>query len=483
MLNSGTSLLTLSAAVALLAPISAAETVLGAYIFSRHGDRTSKSTPPTVLTDLGYRQVYLSGKYYRDRYISSSSSSQVLGISSDIIAPGEITASAPQDEVLQKSALAFFQGLYPPAGKEAKATLRNGTVIETPMNGYQLIAIEQVKSGSNSENVAWLQSASSCQNAKLSSNNYFVSDEYRELLKSTDGFYKSLTPMLNRTFAADKINYKNAYTIFDLLNVASIHNASDSFPSSELLTDETYSQLLSLANTHEFNLAYNASDFIRAVSGSLLAGEVLNSFMDTVKSHKTKPKVNVQFGAYASFLSFFGLTKLPAVNNDFNGVPDYASTMAFELVTNSTATTDSFPAESDISVRFLFHNGTTIPGSSNTEPAVYPLFGQEKTLLPWSDFVSHMKEIALTSQDDWCNACGSASEGCPGAPINGPSDPSTSAKDDNGISKPVAGVVGALVTLAVVLGVQAIVLFAGGFTLARKHKSIDNVGEMSKGLA
>ncbi|KAF3479633.1 uncharacterized protein GIQ15_06609 [Arthroderma uncinatum] len=413
MLNSGTSLLTLSAAVTLLAPVSAAETVLGAYIFSRHGDRTSKSTPPTVLTDLGYSQVYSSGSYYRNRYISSSSSSQVLGISPDIIAPGEVTVSAPQDEVLQKSALAFFQGLYPPAGKEAKTTLRNGTVVQAPMDGYQLIAIDQVQSGSNSENVAWLQSASSCQNAKLSSNNYFLSNEYKELLKSTDSFYKSLTPMLDRTFASDKINYKNAYTIFDLLNVASIHNSSDSFPSSELLTDATYSRLQSLANVHEFSLAYNASDSIRAVSGSLLAGEVLNSFMDTIKSHKTKPKVNVQFGAYASFMAFFGLAKLPAANNNFNGIPDYASTMAFELVTNATTSSDSFPAESDISVRFLFHNGTTIPGSADTEPAVYPLFGQEKTLLPWSEFVSHMKEIAITSQDEWCKACGSASKDAP----------------------------------------------------------------------
>ncbi|KAM5458540.1 putative acid phosphatase [Microsporum audouinii] len=478
MLNSGASLLT----VTLLAQAAAAETVLGAYIFSRHGDRTSKSTPPTVLTDLGYSQVYSSGKYYRNRYISSSSSSQVLGISPDIIAPGEITASAPQDEVLQKSALAFFQGLYPPAGKEAKTTLRNGTVVEAPMDGYQLIAIEQVQSGSNSENVAWLQSASACQNAKISSNNYFISNEYKGLLKSTEGFYKSLTPKLNQIFPADKINYKNAYAIFDVLNVASIHNASDSSPPTKLLEDNVYSELLSLANVHEYSLAFNASDSIRAVSGSLLAGEVLNSFMDTIKSHKTKPKVNVQFGAYATFLSFFGLSKLSAVNNDFNGIPDYASTMAFELVTNaSTSSSDSFPAESDISVRFLFHNGTTIPGSADTEPTVYPLFGQEKTLLPWSDFVSHMKEIAITSQDDWCKACGSASEGCPDAHNGGSSGPSTSAKSDSGISRPVAGVIGAMVTLAVVLGVQAIVFFVGGFTVARKSKRASSVDEMTKG--
>jgi hypothetical protein len=40
-----------------LASAAAAETVIGAYIFSRHGDRTAKSTPPTVLTDLGYQEV------------------------------------------------------------------------------------------------------------------------------------------------------------------------------------------------------------------------------------------------------------------------------------------------------------------------------------------------------------------------------------------------------------------------------------------
>ena len=49
----------------------AAETVLGAYIFSRHGDRTAKSTPPAVLTDLGYQEVslqhsLLSSKVYRE---------------------------------------------------------------------------------------------------------------------------------------------------------------------------------------------------------------------------------------------------------------------------------------------------------------------------------------------------------------------------------------------------------------------------------
>ncbi|KAL8712770.1 MAG: hypothetical protein Q9220_002978 [cf. Caloplaca sp. 1 TL-2023] len=64
---------------------NAAETVLGVYIFSRHGDRTAKSTPPANLTDLGYSQIFTSGTYFRNRYIASNATSRILGVNSDIV--------------------------------------------------------------------------------------------------------------------------------------------------------------------------------------------------------------------------------------------------------------------------------------------------------------------------------------------------------------------------------------------------------------
>jgi hypothetical protein len=51
-----------------------------------------------------------------------------------------------------------------------------------------------------------------------------------------------------------------------------IHNAS--IPSSSLLTDETVHQLQTLADLHEFSLAYNASEPIRAIAGSTLAAQI-----------------------------------------------------------------------------------------------------------------------------------------------------------------------------------------------------------------
>lgn len=470
-LQSSGLLLALSAST--LIPSISAETVLGAYIFSRHGDRTSKSTPPTYLTDLGYSQVYTTGQYYHDRYISSSSSSKIQGIDPKIVKAGQLTASAPEDEVLQNSATAFFQGLYPPAGDSAKITLRNSTEIEAPMNGYQLVAVQQTTSGSNSENTAWLQSTSKCHNAKVSSNNYFDSKPYKELLDSTADFYKSLTPMLGKTISKDEISYKNAYKIFDFLNVAKIHNSSDDLPSEKLPTDAQYSRLLNLANNLEANLAYNESDSIRAIAGSTLAGDVLTALKKTISSRGDAPKLNVQFGAYATFLSLFGLAQLPKVDNDFNGIPDYGSSMAFELVTNSSS---SFPDSSDISVRFLFRNGSVIPDSKDTHPSAFPLFNQKEVVLPWSEFESQMKKISVSSQEEWCKACGESSGEC--AVLNKDALPTSASttSGDNGITKVVAGVIGAMVTLGVVLGIQLLAMLVGGFRFVRKSK-IQRVAE------
>ena len=200
--------------LALVLPLTqAAESVLGVYIFSRHGDRTSKSTPPTVLTDLGYEEVFTSGSYFRDRYVASGASNPIAGISNDVVKYSQITASAPYDTVLMPSTQGFLQGLYPPVGETAGSqTLRNGTTIQTPLNGYQLLPIQTVTSGTGSENQAWLQGSSNCAKALASSNEYFSTSEYMSLLNSTAEFYKSLSPVVNATFSPSYMSYKNAYT-------------------------------------------------------------------------------------------------------------------------------------------------------------------------------------------------------------------------------------------------------------------------------
>lgn len=221
---------TVLALLAIFGTAKAQEIVLGVYVFHRHGDRTPKALAPTNLTDLGYAQVYSSGQFYRDRYISSDAAVGISGINVDIVKQSQLTVSTPQDNVLMNSAQGFLQGLYPPAAGEAQ-TLRNGTTVDAPLNGYQLIPISTVSSGSSvssipkmivqgwrkltvlqSEDSGWLQDATDCGAAETSSNNYFYSTEYNDLLDQTRDFYQSLLPVVSDTFNSSYLTYKNAYS-------------------------------------------------------------------------------------------------------------------------------------------------------------------------------------------------------------------------------------------------------------------------------
>lgn len=453
-------------------PLVKTETVLGLYIFSRHGDRTPKALAPTNLTSLGADQVFASGGWYRDQYVASDASSPILGLSRDLAALTQLAVTAPpSDNVLQNSAQAFLQGLYPPAGDLSAQELRNETEVTAPLGGYQYIPVNTVAtaaSSAGSENTAWLQGSSGCDNAVVSSNNYLSSTEYITAFNQSKAFYQGLLPVIDSTFAADAATFKNAYSIFDYVDGATIHNLT--IPSSDLLTNATLHELKVLANEHEFGLAYNSSETIRAIAGATLAGQIVDALNATIAKRGAQP-LTIQFGAYGVFLSFFGLAQLPAVSDDFTGVVNYAASMAFELVTNaSVGGGAAYPSVEDISVRFRFSNGS----AAAVTPTAYPLFGQDETLLPWTTFVAQMNKFAIADTPDWCRVCGVTTGNCASTAtggINGESTSTTTSDDKksgNNISLPVAGVIGALVTLAVVLGAEALIYVLAGLTLAKR---------------
>ncbi|CAG8971752.1 hypothetical protein HYALB_00007232 [Hymenoscyphus albidus] len=444
----------------------AQETILGLFIFHRHGDRTSKSFAPTTLTDLGYAQVHQSGSFFRDRYVDSNAILPVYGISSSVVKNSQLKVEAPVDTVLQNSAVGFLQGLYPPVGAGVETqSLANGSRVLPPLGGYQLIPVNSVasaSSGADSENSAWLQGQSGCGKAMVSSNNYFYSNEYFEKLSATTPFYQSIFPVINRTFTSAANTYFNAYSIYDLIHVSQIHNTS--IPSSDLLTPSTLHQLQTLADSHEFNLAYNTSDPIRAIAGRTLAAQIVQNLNSTLTS-KSKTPLTIQFGAYASFLSFFGLSQLRDVSENFTGVVDYASSMVFELITNATVSNTSYPSMEDISVRFLFANGSAYENPLNE----YPLFGGNSAVIPWRTFTDEMGKFAIGDQESWCRECGNNTGVCApvGEGVMGQSGEMGGKKE--GVSRVVAGVIGAMVTLAVVLGVEGLVLLVGGLRVVRKR--------------
>jgi len=227
---------------------------------------------------------------------------------------------------------------------------------------------------------------------------------------------------------------------------------------------------------HEFGLAYNASSQIRTISGMLLAGQVLSFLNNTVNAQgkMSGAKYGVQFGAYATMLSFFGLADLIAVDEMFTGIPGYSSAMTFELYTN-VEWTGMFPPTPELRVRFLWHNGTNTSGDDVT-PVAFPLFGTPNTTMAWNDFYSHMSNISVITNTDWCIACGNTTGTCAGvsaSTASGSVSPAASAAaastaSRGGMSNAVAGVIGAMVTLAVILGLEVVLLGLGGFRLSKK---------------
>lgn len=181
------------------------------------------------------------------------------------------------------------------------------------------------------------------------------------------------------------------------------------------------------------------------------------------------PKLTVQFGAYATFLSFFGLSNLTTVSPDFAGIPDYACSMAFELFTTSAplpTNSSTEYAEQDVSVRFLFHNGSSAATSDLT---AYPLFGAAETELSFPAFKAGMEKFATQGQKQWCQACGNSTGVCESSAATASKTGDSDTKH-GGISKAVAGVVGAMVALAVILGVELGVMLIGGLRVVKRRQ-------------
>ncbi|KAM7189533.1 putative histidine acid phosphatase protein [Rhypophila sp. PSN 637] len=453
-------------------PLGAGETVLGAYIFHRHGDRTSKSYPPVQLTPLGESESRSSGAWYRNRYVSGNASAKIHGISPDTVTLSQLSVLSPKDDILQNSAQAFLQGLYPPVGKAALSEQPStGDVVNGLLDGYQYVPINIVGmsiTGVQGEDNMRLQSGSACPNAIESTERYLQSSEYLQHLKDTMNFYQGLLPVYDKTFPTEKASFEHAYGIYDLVHVSTALNDTK-ISHTELLTAEVQHQLYTLASAHEWGLAFNSSEPVRSMAGSILAGQIVQGLNATLHAPLNKNSTNlltIQFGAYASFMSFFGLSQATAASEDFYGIVDYDSSFVIELVTDAevdslSSSTDTINAD-DAYIRFLFANGTA---SETNQPKPFPLFGQQEIRLKWNTFIEEMGKFSITDTAEWCVACGATEGVCSGM---GSSDVSTAKADSGGMSNVVAGVIGAVVSLAVATMLAALAVGIGGLRLIKK---------------
>lgn len=453
--------------------------VLSTFIYMRHGDRTPLYSPElSILTPYGAQQMYNAGNRFRSRYltnspVASNESTTIRDISTYLLNAEEVTILSTDDQYTIASAQAFMQGLYPPLTAASNRSrilgvseLANGSNVVAPMNGYQYPSVYSVSS--YDLNSIWIDGAANCPAFTQELMEYYNTSDFNFLYQSSLGFYRGLgSRFLSDVFPADSLGYFNAYYIYDYLQYQYLHNRSIASALSQ--DNMTRAEILAADWTHA--MFGNATDRVRSIAGRSLATQILSTFYRTIRREGRRNKVNVWVGDMAPLISFASLAGLTVPQNAiFYNVPPMAAGFVFELIalTNTQATNLVYPSTSDMYVRFYYLNGT----DSNAALVAYPLFGRSpsQTMVSYAEFVNGLSKFSLAGVKDWCTTCGSQNVFCPTFTGTTGSATSTPAARRR-ISPAIAGVIGALVTLAVAGILFALLAAFAGFRVHKRPSS------------
>lgn len=467
------------------------ETVWGAVVWSHHGEIVpSLSDQPIDLTPVGADQLQRAGQLIRNRYVSTAenadksqltTNSQIAAINEFEVNNGQLHVSSPDLSWIANSATAFMQGVYPPYTNPVetqKYLTSNGTAQQAPVGNYQYVHVHTPSD--NDPLSIYVDGVNNCPEYQVVARQYYQSDEFKAQNGASQTLYRKIqSALLSNILSPNVDEFLYAWEIWQYVQYEYDHNKTVQ----NLVSSDDLRQLRALASAQQFaftgNLSasgFTAGDNILAIAGQTAAARVVGLLSSNINSDGHFMKLSAVFSSLEPFLSYFALAKLTLRSPSFYGLPDPGSSMVWELFTSQTAAANaSYPLISDLRVRFLFRNGST-----NSAPLVqYPLFGGsvDHPDISWTDFLVGSESIMVQKVGDWCDKCGSVTPWCAlygsnstllgeilGTGQNGPSG--GSAGNNNGsqskVSTPVAGVIGAVVTLAVIaLALTAAILFLG----------------------
>ncbi|EKG19228.1 Histidine phosphatase superfamily clade-2 [Macrophomina phaseolina MS6] len=456
-------------------PLVVSATVHAAVIFTRTGERTPLlgEVGPPELTPLGATQAYSQGSLFRQRYISPQTNNidlrgpdAISNISEHGLINSQVYILTSDDSYTAATAQAFLQGLYPPytlndtaaPALTAAAVLANGSYIEAPLNGYQYPRIRTVSRLDPFR--VYIAGQEECLDYAVDRTSYFYSTEFNETQARTRSLYAEVgAATLTDVLPEASYSYVNAYAIYDYLSYQYVHDTSiQAILSNNSTLEGAFDELRFLADQQQWalNSVPNPSQWIRAIAGKMLARKVLGQLAVNIASQGTVSKLSLLFGEFQPILSFFSLAFSSRANSStFRGIPNFASSMVFELFSYGDSM-DSYPSISDLWVRFYFRNGT----SNSSELVTYPLFGHgpSDTAMSWSGFEASMSSIMLDDVSDWCAACGASTIFCPA--LNS-SLGVTERVRSLAMRPAAAGAIGAGVTLGIGFLVMGLMLLGG----------------------
>lgn len=474
-------------------------TVLSVFIFHNHCDRTSLFLPDGTQGGSfgapGATMCYQDGAYYWNKYLKKDSRLKIYG-TSQIYNEDYVNAEAPNVDISVQSAMAFMQGLYKPVDLQSSVTsgvdmlaADNSTFINGPLQGFQYAPITTYRS-TDPQSVWIAGNLLQCNNQKVSSGLYYGTEDYKAMYEESQPFFNRLfEPYFEGIFEKYMMVFFNSYILYDYVN----QNRAARNTTLLEMSDEDFEQLHVYANHLQFNLYGNTTtsvdpnwanadltEDLRDVGGRLIAGKVARMFRNTLSSGGWQNKVNFVLGNYDIMLSFFAIANLTSRSPDFFGLPDLGSSMVFELYTDDqTLDIDGKIDPGSIKVAFGFRNGTTVDDTLT----YFPLFDDDPQTDPvsmvYDRFLAKMDQVSIKSVGQWCSVCAAELDFCqdPG-PVNSPSGSSDqegqnnqqSGSQSHGMAPAVAGVIGAIIMLALVGIAAALAFFVFGVGIKRDRR-------------
>lgn len=422
----------------------------GIVVLTRHGDRqgfyqspTTYSASQTNLTVLGYLQEYQNGQDLRSTYLTGTQK-QISGIAVDTAQDAQLSVEADgagEGEVIIDSANALLQGLYPPFNDTIM--LANNTAVS--WDRTQLIRVNTID-----EDDVSLEGWTDCNTWTTRLNSWYKSDDFLSKSKVANPFFASMKNVLGNRPAT----LVNAWNLYDFLNVNYIHNST----LKNEITSDQLAQARYWANYHESG---SFSDSNPNNIGNIAGQTMLPGLISDIQqiANATNPlKIAYTAISYKPFLSLFSMWQSGEALS--SNIVDYASALVIEVHTDNT-------------LSFVFRNGT----QGNFEP--FSVLGSDQNL-PINTFKTEMEKYQLPTLASWCDVCSTTEErGCSNlAALNGTGGAGYASIDStmgrHRVSPVVAGVIGAMVTLAVVV-IALLLAFLGKSLLGKKSKSRSSI--------
>lgn len=295
--------------------------------------------------------------------------------------------------------------------------------------------------------------------------------------------YQSLfaTPPLKGTISNGSVNYWNAYGIYEYVNYMNTHNATVNAG----LGFANVTMDVLRANAFEWERTQNGDTLsgnpkftynnISTIAGQTLAMQIASS-LSAATQGTTGSQLTLMFGSFEPMLAFFTLMGIYTTDNllsgPFSTLPEPGSAMIFELIGQDSGDTSGLPTPQEFMIRFTYRANSDVDEPFTT----YPL-DSASMVIPYTTFLGQLQRFAVDSSE-WCGMCQAIFASWCTPPTTSSSSGSSSGSKNSSVSAPVAGVIGAMVTLAVT-GLAALALYLCGVCTFGGRRQKSNVRSTS----